>query len=220
VSVSEPWRRQYRDRFIRDAHQLLAWGYEGSRASIQGADNEEDREEEAITGYIVQAIRDRLNDSATPERFNAYTPCETSPVNDGSRTGRRRRELDILVQCSSKRPRWGFVFEAKRLRARICPIGRYTGRDGLQCFVRGEYARDHTHAAMVGYVQSHTPERWIVHLQRSFRDREAQLLTRRELSPIQIVPELPHEWLSEHGRPDGSPICIYHIFLDCCASDG
>lgn len=202
-------RKAYQDSFLADVHELLALGYVDASPRIRA-----DHEEEDITGLIAEAIQDKLD--LLGGKFTRYAIKETSPVRSEGRLGKRRRELDIVVECSAWLPRVQFIFEAKRLRSPGHPIGEYLGKDGLLRFIRSEYASDSPAAGMVGYVQSHTPDRWYGELARKFgADTAGDLRLVQSLSAIRVEPSLTHEWTSEHERDDGTRIIIYHILLLC-----
>ncbi|MHB9036375.1 MAG: hypothetical protein ACYC64_06885 [Armatimonadota bacterium] len=209
--LSPEWDCYY-DAFIRDAHQMLVWGYDGAKNRISADD-----EEPAITGLIVAAIEDKLNDVDTPDYYDKYQPHENKPDNKTGRKGKHRPMPDIMICFSGCRPRMEFYVEAKRLRANGFPIGEYIGEDGLQCFLRGDYACDCLSAAMIAYIQSDTPERWFTQLDNRFSsDTSKSLGIKTELGQTSVLSDLPHEWVSEHSRNDSTNIRIYHIFLDCC----
>ena len=202
----------YFDTFVRDAHQLLAWGYEGVKDRIQSDD-----EETKITSLIVAEIEHRLNDPNTPDYYDKYEPHENKPDNKTGRVGKRRLLPDITIRFSGRRPRPEFTFEAKRLKANGFPIGEYVGKHGLQCFLRGDYACDCEAAAMVAYIQSDTPDHWFRRLDDRFRkDVSAKLRIKTALQPVSVLQSLPYEWVSEHERDDNSRMKMFHIFLDCC----
>src|SRR4051794_24527340 len=110
----------YEQSFREDAHQLLAWGYQDSRHRISS-----ELEEPDITGFIVEAIEVRLNAPDIDERFDRYCIKEDNPAPGEGRTGKRRRRMDVIVECTHRpRPkvRPKFIFEAKRLRRPSHPI--------------------------------------------------------------------------------------------------
>lgn len=215
MTINQAWVTAYSSAFLRDVHQLLAWGYEGAQEMIATCTRPQDAQEEAITGLIVDSMRKRLPDMSTKAGFDRYQVHEDRPVQDGRRTGRRRRKIDILVQTNLTDNHVDFIIEAKRLCARGFPIGEYTGRNGMQRFVRGEYGADCPMACMVGYLQSHDAARWREHLERSLDSRQPELRTSSGPAPIKIVDEIPNEWITEHDRDGGRCIRLYHIFLDC-----
>lgn len=200
----------------RDAHQLLAWGYQDALHKIHCK-----LEEEEITGLIVAAMREKLKDINIPERFyDRYSVAEEKPLAVDGRTGKRRLKLDIVIE--SKFPhkvRPEYIFEAKRLQKNGFPIGEYVGEDGLQCFVKGVYASQYIEAAMVGYDQSGNAIYWEKELRRRFdNDLNNDLCIKQLLQKAQVLSSLNEVWTSEHEREENDSIVIYHIFLDCSAA--
>lgn len=213
----EDWKDCLNNAFVRDVHQLLAWGHQGAKASISSND-----EEPVITGRIVAAIDAVLDHPDTPEHYDRYErPHENKPIQSADREGKHRPMPDIVLSMAGARPRPSFTIEAKRLRSGGFPIGEYVGHSGLKCFVRGEYAAGSPVAAMVAYIQSHTPPHWLAQLaDRLCSDTDGNLRIKRSLAPVSVIPDLPHEWVSEHHRKDSTPISVFHIFLDCCDPNG
>lgn len=203
----------YTERFREDAHQLLVWGYSDTRAQIKP-----DQEETTITCHIADAIEDRLSatTTVTPKRYNRYSVKVDNPVRGEGREGKSRRRLDIIVELTTIRPRPRYVFKAKRLSSKSHPIGKYTGDDGVLRFIESRYAADCPEAAMVGYVQSDDAGFWNAKLQGEFdADTANRFRIQQKLRRQVVLASLPDEWLSRHGRTTGSPIFLYHIFLDC-----
>lgn len=206
--------REYADVFRKDVHQLLAWGVEGARHKFKSG-----QEETEITGYIAEAINNRLSAHDTAERFNRYSIKEDGPVSGENRSGKNRRRLDIVVECNFYRPRPHYIFESKRLCRSSHPIAKYTGNEGLQRFIRGIYAPQCSEAAMVGYIQSDSPEYWQKELDGEFRGPSRKSLKLKKiLAKKEVIPSLPYEWMSEHRRVKRVPITVYHIFLICLGS--
>ncbi len=216
-SEGTEWR-SYDQSFREDAHQLLAWGYQDARQRIAP-----DREETEITGFIVEAIQERLHSPEIDERFDRYAMMEDNPVPGENRTGKRRMRIDIIIESSFRprhktRPR--YIFEAKRLRKPSHPVGQYVGQEGLIRFIQGRYAPDCPEVAMLGYVQTDTADRWIDELNKRFENDSAdQLLLTEKLSQVSIHPDLADEWSSCHDRANGTPLIVFHLFLDCSAMD-
>lgn len=200
--------------FRRDAHQLIAWGYQDALPEIHCKLLEEE-----ITGLIVEAIREKLDDPFTPERFGRYDIHEEQPISVEGRKGKKRRRLDVVVVSGHSNPRPTYIFEAKRLRKNGYPIGKYLGEDGLKCFIQGVYASQYPEAAMIGYVQSDIASYWESELQRSFeKDLNNDLCIVQLLQKAIVLSSMPDVWLSKHDRKNGDIITVYHIFLDCSAS--
>jgi hypothetical protein len=200
----------YNYGFRRDAHQLLAWGHKDALPQIHC-----DLMEEEITGLIVEAIEQRLDDPTTPEKFDRYSVAEEKPIAIEGRTGKNRRRLDLVVVSGQSRPRPKYIFEAKRLRKNGYPIGKYIGEDGLQCFSQGVYASQYPEAAMVAYIQSDTATYWEKELKRTINSDLS--CTKQPSVKVSVVESIPDVWVSEHQREQSSSIVVYHIFLNCSA---
>jgi hypothetical protein len=207
-------RSSYDYGFRRDAHQLLAWGYQDALAEIHC-----NLQEEEITGLIVEAMEKRLDNPSTPKKFDRYSIDEEKPIAVEGRKGKYRRRLDLVVVSGHSRPRPKYVFEAKLLRKNGFPIGEYVGEGGLQCFTKGIYASQYPEAAMIGYDQNGDANYWESELKRRFGgDLKNDLRIIQLLQKVQILSSMPDVWVSEHERITGSAIAVYHIFLNCSAS--
>jgi hypothetical protein len=204
-NISLQWINLYEKSFRKDAHQLLAWGYEDSLSKIHA-----NLQEEEITGFIGEAIEEKLNDPNTDERFERYFINEEKRISSQGRTGKRRMRLDIVIQYSGLRPRPEYIFEAKRLCKGSHSIGEYTGKEGMECFIDDNYASQYPEAGMIGYLQSDDCKYWESELRRKFSQNN-----NNQLQEVKIIPSLPHEYFSKHQRKSGTSITIYHIFLDC-----
>ena len=207
-------RSAYDYGFRRDAHQLIDWGYQDALSEIHCKLLEEE-----ITGLIVDAIEERLDDPFTPERFDRYSIDEEKPISVEGRKGKKRRRLDLVVVSGHSRPRPKYIFEAKRLRKNGYPISKYLGEDGLKCFIQGVYASQYPEAAMIGYVQSDIAIYWESELQRSFnKDLDNDFCIVQALEKATVLSSMPDVWFSKHDRKVGDIITVYHLFLDCSAS--
>lgn len=192
------------------AHRLIAWGYQDSFRRIVTT-----TDETAITGFISEAIENRLCDPYRPRWCAQLAVKEDTPVPGGGRTGRRRKRPDIIIQ-STRSGHPEFNFEAKRLRKPGHKEDQYTGKDGLQCFLREEYAQRFDEGVMLGYIQSDTQEYWIEKIKSAIvADTKNKLDVKSPQRDHLIIDEFPNEWVSEHGRPSGRNILVYHILLDC-----
>ena len=200
--------------FRRNVHQLLAWGYEDAFPKIHCK-----LQEEEITGLIVEAIEERLDNPSTPKKFRRYDIHEEKPTAVEGRKGKKRRRLDLVIVDGHNRPRSKYIFEAKRLRKNGYPISRYMGEDGLQCFIKEIYASKYPEAAMIGYIQSGVATYWETELKRSFDNApNNDLCIKQVLQKMQVIVSLPDTWVSEHERVVSGSITVYHIFLNCSAS--
>lgn len=195
---------------------MLAWGYADSRHRVRIAE-----EEPTITGFIAEAIQNRLDALDCPPWCDQIVIKDDPPIPGGGRTGRRRWRPDLIFESvDGRKPRPKYYFEAKRLR-KLQSINDYVGEDGLGCFLSGRYAPESDEAGMLGYVQCDDVSTWVERLQLAIgqdsQDKNDFLL----LSPqcqVQIVEAFPLEWMSKHGRQTRKSIFIHHILLDCCVA--
>ena len=213
TNVEDAYFDEYWSTYRRHVHTLLAWGYADSRSRVRAEHNEP-----AITGFIAEAIQDRLDTPDSPPWCNQLAIKDDPPIPGGGRTGRDRWRPDLIFESMKRRPRPRYHFEAKRLRKRQS-ITDYLGEDGLHCFLSGRYAQESDEAGMLGYIQCDSISTWVERLQLAI-DQDCQgknefLL----LSPqrnIQIVDTFPQEWMSKHDRYTGKSIVIHHLLLDYC----
>jgi hypothetical protein len=201
---------ELRQVFIRRVHRLIKLGYDRMNPSAFQAE-----EEPAITGELVRAIDTLCGDPQSEEWMTYYSAHDDPPVNDPVRKGKGRRRVDIRVDSSECRPRIRFFIEAKRLGDRN-PVRKYLGREGLGCFLWGDYARDEDTAGMLGYVQSGDPRDWAEKIEATLAkspDSYGVLKT----SPWQqqaLIAGLQHTYRSGHGRKTlARPIQVYHTLL-------
>ena len=208
---SAEWFEFYNGAFCNAVHQLLVWGYLDARPKIGPSDDEDD-----ITGQIVECVKDRLDDPDTPQEYTQfYAVNDQDPVRKSGKRGKNRPVLDIITVCSMRLPKPEFMFEAKRLKVKGFPIGRYLGPQGIQCFIKGKYAAEYPAAGMIAYMQSHDATRWISQLTRSLAKQAKNLQVTKDLIRIHIHPRLTDELVSCHRRSGNTKILIFHIFLDC-----
>lgn len=203
-------QKDYRRAFLAHVHCLLQSGYLRLDARKLVAAEEPD-----ITGKLVEAIKDLMNDPNAPTWVDNYAVADDPPIEDGKRRGKGRCRLDIQFESSAKRPRPTMSFEAKRLEKRYT-IGLYLGTGGLGCFLRGDYAADEPDVGMIGYVQEETLEHWISQLKSQLSSRSAALKVRPgtslEAYPFPGGPTNTQR--SEHDRPAPlGPLTVYHSFL-------
>jgi len=204
---------EYQSTYRQHVHTLLAWGYEDSRKRVQAKHEEPD-----ITGFIAEAIQDRLDASDSPPWCDQIAIKDDHPIPSARRTGRNRWRPDLIFESVERRPRPKYHFEAKRLRKQQS-INDYLGNDGLQCFISGRYAQESDEAGMLGYIQSDNISIWIEKLQLAIdRDHQGknELLLLPPQNNIQVIDVFPQEWISKHDRHIGKSIVIHHLLLDYC----
>jgi hypothetical protein len=209
-TVDDSW--EYRRIFRKRVFQLLKQGYDRlDPAAYQNA------KETVITGELKKEIEAVIWDRSSPRWVSQYYVIDERPINYPGRYGPDRQRIDIeLRRCERGRhPR--IPFEAKRLAANTsATIGEYLGPEGLGEFLAGNYGRDEQVAGMLGYVQTHSVERW----SRQANHRLSQAPDNYQLYPDccwtseNIIPELDACYRTKHYRSSGkSPIIIIHCFL-------
>jgi len=194
--------------FRRHCHRFLAIGYRQALSRIQnGPDEETD-----ITGYICEAIENWF--LVNPQESFLFFIKDDPPLSGGGRTGKRRLKTDIIISyAAGKRPE--FFFEAKRLHRTKAVASRYIGEKGMGCFISGRYASHCHEAAMIGYVQTDTPERWQTTLQSNVEQQPNDLQLDRVINSASFEESFPLEWISCHRRFSLPTLSLLHIVLDC-----
>jgi hypothetical protein len=198
---------------IKRVHQLIHWGYiRMSAASYQKA------EETDITGDLVNAIEKVFDDDNSEEWVKYYSVHDDPPVCNEKRKGKRRKRLDIRMDSSEQRPRTRFCFEAKRLMDGSS-TKKYLGRDGLGCFLHGDYANDDEEAGMLGYIQTGNPNGWANNMESCFQKspKDYGVLKHSPWRQSSVIEELTDTYRSGHERKTSKkPIEIYHTLLSFC----
>ena len=202
----------YRRVFRRHVFQLLKWGYDRLNASAYRASEEED-----ITGELVKALNEIIEDRSCPYWVGNMYIGEDPHVNVDGRKGKRRKKIDIEFVRVQYSPRPRFFFEAKRLSAGThATTGKYLGPEGLGEFLSGNYGRDVDEAGMLGYIQSHTSQYWAEKIRNSLDNEHNpyQLLPDGGWAEIKIIEELDNCYQTKHNRLIGkSPMTILHCLL-------
>ncbi len=194
--------------FRRHSHDLLAIGYRESLPRILV----EPDEETDITGYICAALKKWFR--ANPGKYDAFDVRDDPHVEQAGKTGKRRPRADIIIAYTAGiRPE--FCFEAKRLHRTKAVAARYTDAGGMGCFINGRYASSYAEAAMIGYVQTDTMERWHTELQQRVQNEANELKLERAAASVTFESAFPLEWASTHRRDGRSAIRVFHILLDC-----
>jgi hypothetical protein len=202
--------RSFSNAFRIKAHTLISWGYRGSVSRIES----DSHEETTITGYISEAINNRLRAFDYPIWCEDFSVKENSPVEKEGCEGKYRPQPDLIIE-GNMRGRPQYVFEAKRLKKAGYGIGKYLGEDGLGCFLNGKYAARYDEAAMLGYVQSDSPGYWQKEIQDKINQKKENLNLFSGPQDTEIANDLPNEWLSVHKRESVKRlISIFHILLD------
>lgn len=201
---------ELREVFVRRVHQLLQLGYERLTPG-----NYAKEEEPAITGFLAEAI-DRVLCDRTAPWMSCFSVHDDPPVNDGRRKGKQRKRVDLRIDSGRFKPRARFRFEAKRLSKRH-PVRIYLGREGLGCFLRGDYAREDNEAGMLGYVQSGNLEEWSAKIGYELNRTSVKYAfdtTFRFSAHLKLSTESLGTYRSRHNRSSvGRSIRIVHTLL-------
>lgn len=205
--------QEYRQALLAWVHQLLFLGYQrlDNPGSLSG------EEEPAITGMLVQQIAGVLDDPKSAQWTTYFHVKDDPPVNDGVRTGKRRKRVDIEFCYAQHRPRQHFSFEAKWLGSGN-PVADYLGENGLGCFLACQYAAADSDAGMLGYIRTDSPEKWADKIGESLKGTVEKYAVcpghgwRKH--PFENGPT--HTFRTRHHRKKGKEIEIYHSLLLFC----
>lgn len=214
-AVGKPGNRAcYLPTFRRHVHEILYMGYRRlDYAQLTSS------EEPEITGELVRAMREAMQDGGAPHWVVNYAlPKDDPPLNVEGRLGKRRPRADIEFERTQLGPRPVFRFEAKRLNG-IHPVSAYLGPDGLGCFVSGRYPADGEEAGMLGYVQSDDEATWADRINSCISSHRRQYALRPDGTwrKVAIVSGLGYTYRTRHDRPSPlPPITIGHVLLRFC----
>ena len=174
--ASSPVAECFTAAFRGQAHMLLALGIRAARPRIAP-----DSQEEHISGFIAQAIKECLYEEPFPW-MASYTVHNEHPIPSDKRRGKERRNIDLVIELTADgRPE--FVLEAKQLNydKHYQRESNYTGGEGMGRFLAGDYA---TYTArspavgMLGYVLSDTAAMWQVRLKAAIAAKTTELALR------------------------------------------
>ena len=110
----------YRASFATRSHQILEMGYDRLHAPSYSKSEEDD-----ITGELIRAMHEALEDHTAPPWAKYFWAVEEVRVHETARHGKRRRRIDIEIIQVQAGPRPRFRYEAKRLHdssSRLNPI--------------------------------------------------------------------------------------------------
>jgi hypothetical protein len=197
--------------FVINVHRLLYVAY-----ARMNPEQYPSKEEPAISGDLVKAMEEVLNDPAAPDWIPFYSVHDDPPEHDEEREGKRRLRIDVKVVSSERRPRQRFAFEAKRLGQPSHPVRKYLGEGGLGCFLLGHYARFDDDVGMLGYVQSGDPASWANEIAGKFAEAPLDYgicAGAGSWERFSRVEELPTCYRSTHRRISSGPVNVYHTLL-------
>jgi hypothetical protein len=210
-----PVAPEYLERFIVDAHIIVAEGYTRLDPAALAS-----KEEPDISGLIVRNSRGWLDNPESPEWTRSYFITEEKFEDESALEGMRRPRIDVHVESNVRRPRPRFVFEAKRL-YRSDSVAEYVGEKGLGALCDGTYAGSACAAGMLGYVQHGTVDDSTSRVGKKLALGRAVYGLPTEgvvWTEIEMDARLGTSRLSRHTRFGGTTtIDVYHSFLRCCA---
>lgn len=202
---------EFREAFLRKCHRLVGLAYRTlDRESLQTA------EETEITGELALAMEQLLDRIPPPRGMRNLVVFDDPPQNTGRRRGRKRLRVDIEVRAIEVGPKPRFRFEAKRLTSSRS-VARYLGKDGLQMYIRAEYAAEQEDAGMLGYVQTGEPTVWAAQLEARLKEKPVQhaVCAGGQWNRYSLGAEIPLTFRSVHDRLSiGRPLVIFHTLLD------
>lgn len=208
-------RKVYREAFYIQVHELIQMGYERMNFGLY-----QNSEEPDITGELVRAMEAVLQDEQAPDWVIWYSVYDDPPINKEGRYGKHRQRVDVKIIRHLKGKRPTMQFEAKRLYNRSSTT-EYLGRNGLGCFLSGEYAHEHQEAGMLGYVQVNDEATWANKI-KSHIEKKPQdycLCKNGSWTKISITPKLKYTYRTSHIRAKAKGLIgISHIFLNFCNS--
>lgn len=198
--------------FLSHIHELLFLGYQKLDAKALSTSDEP-----SITGELVRGIRAVMDDPDSADWVVQFNVEDDPPVNDGKSVGKRRPRVDIGFSSNERKPRDHLVFEAKRL-GPSHPIAGYLNRDGLGCFLAGQYAAKDGDAGMLGYVQSSPLEDWADKLGKKLKgsSKKYAVCSGYGWKKHSFKGGPGHTFHTRHRRDDGRQIEIYHSLLRFC----
>jgi hypothetical protein len=172
-------------------------------------------EEEHITGELVRAMEEWLDEPQTPPWANHLSVHEEARVHCPGLKGKKRKRLDIRIDSSSAKPRPRFCFEAKRLGPGH-GVSIYLGSEGLGRYLDGSYARECPAAGMLGYVQERAPSEWASEIGQAMKDpnNPCKVVASSPWRKKEVVKQLDCTYCSGHRRQGAKgQIEIYHTLL-------
>src|SRR6185437_2495881 len=205
----------YRRAFARNCLLVIVKAYQSLDApSLHAA------QEPAITGSLVEAANQFLEDADATEFEHLVVSDDPPQNNNPGRQGKARTRIDIefVSAVRGRRPR--FHLEAKRL-YRSDSADKYFGAGGLGMFLKGAYASEWPSVAMLGYVQNKSGAAWLKMLGSGFASRIGVLDTCPEQPGWSAAEPLDDDGATEvfeschrRNRAGLESIIIYHMVLE------
>ena len=203
----------YEKNFVLDTHRIIFYSSIEIKNSITA-----NTDEPVISQQLTKKAKEFLASEIDwlGKRAEKYFASWEVPVmDDEDKLGKKSQKMDIVFEYSfnfiRRDYRPSFIFEAKRLKSKTHEMGAYLGKEGLQRFIRGDYARNSSYAGMLGYVQTGDLKHWTDKLQTSFNEKYKD----SKLTEIKVIEEICGEYTSIHKRRSNKQdVLIFHILLD------
>lgn len=203
----------YSHSFRRLVHKVLFSGYTSIKAIIRESD-----EEDVITDRLILSMRNILRSNILPGT-KYLTVHEQRLIPGGGREGNDRRKTDFIFEKTGN-IRYEYVFEAKLQNYRKAwqKASHYVREEGMKRFLAGEYAdytATHSEVGMIGYVLNPSVHNCQKELIAEINRRKTELGLVGETQKVNVIPEFPYEWKTEHKRSSSNQnVVIYHTLLD------
>lgn len=197
--------------FHRNVLQLIVAGHKRLTEHNTDYSNEE---EPNITGELVRCTNEYIDSFFSPDWTANYVVNEESPENTKGRLGKNRKRVDIVCTLAGRRPLQHIRFEAKRLKDKNFPVGKYVGSEGLMEFITGNYAPEDNAGGMLGYVQSDDCEYWAKQIPDALSKREEVCITEDGLWQNAYIENVNHCYKTRHNRMANNKFLVYHLLLD------
>lgn len=203
----------YAKQLRAHAHRLIAEGYARMDKATFASE-----QEPAITGELVRHMRAYLESGeGTPAWVRYYSVHDDPPLSVDGKLGKARPRVDIEFERVSYGPHPRLRFEAKRLNSETGHrVSVYLGREGLGCFLSGQYPTTHGEAGMLGYVQSEDEATWAERITETLcRNGPQYAVADPPFAHQRVCVTLPHTYASHHVMKDAkSPVLIHHVLLN------
>ena len=169
--------------------------------------------ENRITSRFVGHLTGVMRRQSTPA-FQFICRPKLVTADSDSETG----EVDIQIQSFSCHPDAYFVFECKRLNIQYesrfdTGASAYVGKEGMGCFVNGQYPTTCGCGGMLGYVMDQDIDSAIANINKALSNHkdQLQLCSPHSLQPaISLANPDVHQTLHGNGT---LALTVYHLFL-------
>ena len=197
-------------------HRVLSLIVAGYKRLLEDNMDYTNEEEPNITGEIAKYAEEYAGDPASPEWAKHFVVYDEGMENTKGRKGKKRKKVDIVCVLTDRRPHSSMKFEAKRLKGKDFPVGKYVGRVGLGEFLAEDYAPELDTVVMLGYVQSNNCDYWAEQIRIALNNREKEVhLSKGGGWQKAGFEDINHCYKTRHDRPTiESELLVFHLLLD------